>query len=443
MARHPIPTPARLQSRREQRHRRLTTIRSVREAIVSLAGLVGRPVRLLDGEQVGELVDLVARISGDQDYPPVNGLVVRVGRRVVYLDAGLVAELHHTGVVLRSSRVDLRDFVRRPGEVMLARDVLDHQVVDVDGVQVVRAADLYLAPVHGRIRLVGVDVSMHALLRRLGPARFRPRPTPERVIDWSAVQPLGDKASEVRLRMNHQGLQRLRPGELADLLEDLGREARHELLEALGPEDAADALEEMEPGELESLLRTAEPERAAALVASMEADEAADALRDLAEDEREEILAGMDPQRAAELAGLLRYDEGTAGGIMTTMLAVVEADETVAAAGHLLAELGKHAGEIDAVVVVDEAGGLVGDVPLFDLVVADHARRIGDLCEEDPVTVSPGTPIRDVAGTLVESRHSSVLVLEGDRPVGRILADDVVDALLPERGRLRFPRLLQ
>ena len=128
---------------------------------------------------------------------------------------------------------------------------------------------------------------------------------------------------------------------------------------------------------------------------------------------------------------------------MTTMLAVVEADETVAAAGHLLAELGKHAGEIDAVVVVDEAGGLVGDVPLFDLVVADHARRIGDLCEEDPVTVSPGTPIRDVAGTLVESRHSSVLVLEGDRPVGRILADDVVDALLPERGRLRFPRLLQ
>ncbi len=443
MANPSIPTPTRLRSRREQRHRRLTATRTVREAIVSLAGLVGRPVRLADGEQVGELVDLVARFSGDQDYPPITGLVVRVGRRQVYFDAATVVELSHTEVVLRSAQVDLRDYVRRPGEVLLARDVLDHQVVDVDGVQVVRAADLYLAPVHGRIRLVGVDVSVQALIRRLGPARFRPRPTPERVIDWAAIQPLGDASSEVRLRMNHAGLHRLRPGELADLLEDLGREARHELLDALEPEEAADALEEMEPGELEALLRAAEPERAAGLVSAMETDEAVDALRDLALDERDELLQQMDATRARELRALLHYDEDSAGGIMTTLLALVDADETVARAGYLLRELAEHRGEIDAVVVVDDHGRLVGDIALFDLLVADGARRIGDLCEEPPVTVAPDASLRDVAGTLVESRRSSVLVVEGDRPVGRILADDVVDAMLPERGRLHFPRLLQ
>ena len=92
-------------------------------------------------------------------------------------------------MILRSSRLDLRDVVRRPGEVLLAKDVLDHQLVDVDGVQVIRAADLYLAEVIGRIRLVGADVSNATLLRRLGPRRWRPRPTPDRVIDWAAIQP--------------------------------------------------------------------------------------------------------------------------------------------------------------------------------------------------------------------------------------------------------------
>ena len=147
--RPPLQTPQIIRNRRDQRHRRLTTTRAVRETIVSLAGLLGRPVRHQGGEEIGRLVDLVARFSGDQAYPPITGLVVRVGRRQVFLDASLVATLGHTEIVLRSARVDLRDYERRPGELLLAKDVLDHQLVDVDGKQVIRAADLYLAPTPG------------------------------------------------------------------------------------------------------------------------------------------------------------------------------------------------------------------------------------------------------------------------------------------------------
>src|SRR6202022_2880406 len=132
------------------------------------------------------------------------------------------------------------------------------------------------------LRLVGVDVSPKTLVRRLGPRRLRGRPTPDRVIDWAAIQPFGGSVATVALRTSHEGLQRMRPGELADLLEDLGRPARQELLAQLEPEAAADALEEMNPEELETLLRETPPEQAAALVAEMEPDEAADALRDLA-----------------------------------------------------------------------------------------------------------------------------------------------------------------
>jgi CBS domain-containing protein len=442
--RPPIQTPQALRTRLDQRHRRLTTTRAVRDAIVSMAGLIGRPVRHQDGAEIGRLVDVVARFLDEETYPPISGVVVRVGRRRVFLDAELVSELGHSGITLRSARVDLRDYVRRDGEVLLARDVLDHQLVDVDGVQVIRAADLYLAPVQGRIRLVGVDVSTGSLLRRLGPASVRSRPTPERVIDWAAIQPFGGPTSAVQLRSSHEGLHRLRPGELADLLEDLGREAQRELLEVLNPEDAADALEEMDPEELESLLRGADPKRAGQLVAAMETDEAVEALRDLADAERNELLDHMSSARARELRNLLNYEEDSAGGIMTTTLALAVDDEEVADLRRRLAELADHRGEIDAVAVVDHNGHLVGDVPLFDLVIAPPSALLGELVGHNRcLTVSPDAEISEIAAQLIEARRSSVLVVESDRPIGRILADDIVDALLPERGRLHFPRLLQ
>src|SRR5260370_23646030 len=226
------------------------------------------------------------------------------------------------------------NFDGREGEVTLVRDVLDHQLVDVDGVKVVRAADLYVAGVEGSRRLVGVEVRAQSLLRRLGPGRWRTRPTPDKVIDWAAIQPFGTPTGptgDVKLRTPHNGLRRLRPGEVADLLEDLSRGARQELLSVLEPEAAADALEEMEPRELNALLQEAPPEEAASLVARMEPDEAVDALRELEREDRDELLGHMPPATASRLLSLLDYADDTAGGLMTTNLVLVTPDETLAA----------------------------------------------------------------------------------------------------------------
>jgi len=437
-----------VRARRAQRSQRILATRAVADAIVSLAGLLGAPVVNPSGDEIGTLVDVVCRWADGQTYPPVTGLVVRIGRRMAFVDAATIDVLEPARVRLRSSRLDLRDFERRAGEVMLARDVLDHQLVDVDGVQVIRAADLYLAPVLGRIRLVGVDVSLQSLLRRLGPRRWRARPTPERVIDWSAIQPFGDihaSPNEVRLRTSHAGLHRLRPGELADLLEDLQRPAREALLEALDPEEAADAVEEMDPEEVRNLLRDVDPRRASALLERMEPDEAVDALRDLSPDERDALLAQMPPETADALSRLLLYPGDRAGGIMTTAVVVARADETVDAVRARLAGLTEHRHDVDAVAVVDSDGVLVADVPLIDVVVAPGDKRVGHLGEaEEPVTVSPDASLAEVAERFVDARRLSLVVVDGaGRPVGRILADDVVDALLPARGRLHLPRWMQ
>ncbi len=430
------------------RTQRLLATRAVRDAIVSLAGVVGRPVRNQGGAEIGKLVDVVCRWDDNETYPPVTGLVVRVGRSVSFVDAAAIEAIVHTEVRLHSARVDLRAFEPRPGEVLLAKQVLDYQLVDVDGVKVIRASDLYLAPVFGGYRLVGVDVSAQSLLRRLGPARWRTLATPDRVIDWGAIQPFGDTprgaAPEVRLRTTNAGLERLRPGELADLLEDLMRPERQELLDSLSPQEAADALEEMDPEELASLLREAEPVQAANLLANMEPDEAVDALRDLNTDERAEVLGAMPLAKATPLIHLLTYPEDEAGGFMTTAFVVAPLTETVA---EVVARLGNHAEcpeELDAVALVDEDGTFVWDLPLLQLIVTPGETPLHDLVgEADPVTVDSHARVQEVAERLVEARRLSVVVVENDRPVGRILADDVLDALTPERGRFHFPRLLQ
>jgi CBS domain-containing protein len=429
---------------------RLTTSRQVRQNIISLVGLDGAPVLNQSGEEVGHLVDLVARVRGGDDYPAVTGIVVRVGRRRAYLDAAAIDQIDRRSVTLRTARLDLREFHRREGEVLLARDILDHQLVDTDEIQVIRAADLYLAQVGDKVRLVGVDVSIQTLLRRLGPKRFRWHPTPDRVIDWAAVESFGEDSPEepaaMKLRTPSSALRRLRPAELADVLEGLGRSGRQELLASLDHDLAADALEEMELDELAALLRELEPAKAADLVARMEPDEAAEALRELHKDEQAQLLAQMPAATQRELARLLGYPADEAGGVMTTVLALAKPEETVEEVRKRLVKLAKHETEIDSVAVLDAEGRVIGDVSAFDLLINKASKQLAAIIdpENPPVTLRPDADLDEVATEMVESRRSSLLVVDDDgKPLGRILSDDILDALVPGHGRLHFPRIWQ
>lgn len=421
--------------------RRHTLDRFTPDQLISVAGLLGRPVRDGTASEVGRVADVVIRWQS-APYPDVAGLVVRIGRRRVFVGAEAIDSIASTAITLRSTRLDLRDFVARDGEVALARDIVDHQLVDVDGVRVVRAADLYLASVAGVLRLVAVDVGMQTLLRRLGPRRWRSIPTPTRVVDWAQIQPLTGAGGPVRLDAPHAGLHRLRPAELADLLEDLGREQRRELLGALDDDVAAEALEEMDDDERELLFRELAPARAAALLEGMAPDEAADALRDLDADERASIVAALSPAAAAELSMLAAFAEGTAGAAMTTVLATATADRSVTDVVADLRGLVDDRLDVDGVLVVDGDGRLLDDITLFELLVAPAASRIGELVAEPfPETVRADDPLAVVVHRFVDNRRTSIVVVDAEhRPIGRILADDVLDVLLEDT---RLPQLVR
>lgn len=398
-------------------------------SLISVAGLVGRPVRSRNGSLVGHLEDVVVRSGGL--HPAAVGIVVRIGQRHSWLHAQDIAGLDQGELVLTRVRFDLQDVVRRPGEIQLVGDLLDHQLVDVRDVRVVRASDLYLALVEGVWRLVGVDVSWLTFVRRALPGSRWRNPSPKRVLDWAEIHSLEvSDEGPVRLQAPSRSLATLTASDLAGLVAQLGRSERHKLLGGLSVDDAADVLEVLPDADVSALLSEAVPGRAADLLGSMEPDEAVDALRELDSDDRERLLREMG-RDAVELRTLLGFDEDTAGGMMTSDLVLVDSRASIGDVVGALTSARSDGTSDDLVVLVDESGALVDDVSAAELIGQARDRPVSELVGPPfPVTVAADDDLAAVVTAFRDNRGSSVLVIDRKRvPLGRILADDVIDAL--------------
>lgn len=413
------------------------TGKQVMDSLVSVAGLIGRPVRDEAGHDIGNLIDIVVR-HGTAAYPPVTGLIVKVGPRRSFIEGAQIAAMSNDEVRLSSTRIHLSDFVRRDGESLLDSDVLDHQILDVDGMRVVRSSDAYLAPIDREYVVVGVDVSFRSFMRRIIPGAYRRRPTPNQVLDWAAVASLAEGAGPVRTSSSRSKLGQMRPADLADLLEDLSGREQEALLEMLEPEVAADVLEEMEAPELAALLRGLDDETAAEYIELMEPDEGAEVLRELSDEHRESVLSEMSEEASEGLRMLASYDEDTAGGIMNTDMLVVRESQSARAALHLLLAH-EDRRSLDGVIVVDTAGALLDHVPLIELVEAGERTLAEVIGAPFPVAVLADTSLEDVLEEFTNNRGSSIVIVDAEQhPIGQIHADDLIDWLMGDEER-RWP----
>src|SRR6266508_2698655 len=232
-----------------------------------LSQVLGRPIRDVEAERVAAIKDVIVRL-GNEDHPPVTGIVARYRRRDFFLPRWRITELSGHGARLNSDILDLRPFVRRDGEVLLARDVLDKQLIDVDGKRVVRVNDVQIIEAANEWRVTGADVSLAGLWRRLAPAFMR-RGRPVEVIDWADVGYLATDASTVQLKSSRGKLARLHPVEIARLAEAFSYQQGAEIVESLDDETAAETLEEMAAARQAQIIGDMDKERAADILEHM------------------------------------------------------------------------------------------------------------------------------------------------------------------------------
>ncbi len=412
-----------------------------------LSQCIGLPVRDPSGEPIGTIADLIVAI-GDR-YPPVTGLVARTDQRQIFLPWTGVDTLGDDGARLRVHTIDITKFSQRPNEILLRADLLDKQIVDIEGRKVIRVNDVRLDEIEGRLRVVAVDVGASGLVRRLGmegPFRTIARgfrtTVPERYIDWEDVDPLDSTIASIRLRVPHARLAELHPADLADIIDQLTPRDRLGVLASLDDEALADVVEEMEPDTQVEVLEDLEPSRAADILEEMSPDDAADLVADLSDRSRDEILALMERDEAEEVRDLLAFPEDSAGGMMTTEFVAVPATLTAAETIDRLRELEPDAETIYYVYVVDDDGRLVGVLSLRDLIVARPETRIAEVMIDEPVAVPALEPAESVAETIAHYNLLAVPVVDDEgRLVGIVTVDDAIDTVAPSSWRRRQPRV--
>ncbi|CAN5822058.1 CBS domain-containing protein [soil metagenome] len=408
-----------------------------------LSQVLSRPIRDLEGERVATIKDVIVRL-GEEDHPRMIGLVARYRRRDFFVSRWRITEFNEEGVRLNSDILDLRPFVRRDGEVLLNRNVLDKQLIDVDGKRVVRVNDVQIIEAAGEWRVTGADVSLQGLWRRLAPAGFMWTRNPVEVIDWSDVGYLATDEATVQLKSSSDKLARLHPVEIARLAEALSYHHGSEVVESLDDETAAETLEEMPAERQARILGDMDEERAADILEWMSPDEAADVLGDLPEDKAEELLGLMQDEEQADVAELLPYEDDTAGGLMTTEFVTLPRELTVGKALARLREMAETPNMIYYLYVVESEGSwqLSGIIALRSLILADPAVPLDEVMRSEFQKAHPDEPAGEVAHRIAEYNLLALPVVDESGDIlGIITVDDAMEILLPKDWRQRLPRL--
>jgi CBS domain-containing protein len=402
--------------------------------------LLRSPVLNPAGDDLGRLEDLIVKLDGG-GYPPVTGIKVRLGGRDVYVSSKNIDKIAPGEVRLKTQTLDTGAFERRQGEVLLSADVLGRHLMDVTRGRIVQAHDLVLAPSDDGWRLIGVDRSPRAMLRRLVPRRGRPDLRKHAILDWKDVQPFVGHVPTAKLLMPLQRLRRLHPAQIADLVEGASHEEGEEILDAVESdmELTADVFEELDTQHQVEFLRSMSNEDAAKVLERMAPDDAADLLGELDQDRRKPVFDMMSPTAQHKLRKLLQYHPSTAGGMMSPDYVWVNKGATAAMALEAVRIDDKAPHQLlNTVFVTEEDGRLIGSVSTADLLRTDGARKVEEL-ELVTCRVTTGADVTDVTLTMADYNLIALAVTDSaGNLLGAVTADDVIEAIVPEEWRARL-----
>jgi CBS domain-containing protein len=408
-------------------------------AVLHLSHVVGGALRDAAGERLGRVDDLIVRL-GDEDYPPVTGVVATVAGRPVFVAAEQIVELGPGFVTLIGQQLDLQHFRRRPQEVLLKKDVLDRQLINVDGARLVRANEIELARLEGWYRVVGVDVGLRGLARRVLPRVFAGRVEPGGFLDWASVEPFTGHVPTVRLRVPHPKLAKLHPAQVADLVEAASHDEGEEIIAAVAadPELEADVFEELDENHQLEFVEDRSDDEIAELLGRMETDDAADLVLQLPEERREDVIGLLSTFQARRLRTLLGYDPATAGGLMSPEFVCIYADATREEALDRVGRSKLPADALNWIYGMNTHRRLRGGIALADLVRTAEGERLWNVLRAVQ-TVRAEADLEEVARLMTDFDLTIVPVVdEDDRVLGIVTVDDVLELVLPEGWRRRF-----
>jgi magnesium transporter len=408
-----------------------------------LSDFIKKPVISPTGEKVGKLNDVI--VSSDHSYPIIKALKINTtDKETINVSWRYIGGLGKE-IKLKYPLEDIKSYKIQKHDIILLKDVMDRQVVDIEGKKIRRVNDIKISPTNGHFHVIGVDIGVNGILRRLSLNRIA-KPlgitSNEDLISWKDIDPLESDYSKVKLKVPKQKIKKLHPADMAEIVDQLGLNESLNILTSLDDESAADTLEEVSPERQVSLLEGMDSQRAAEILDEMSPDDAADVLADLPEEKAEELLDLMEPEESDDLRKLLKYPENTAGGIMTTEFAYVDQDLTVRAVLNSLRHMADDVETIYYVYVISKRGDLVGVISLRDLLLSEPNRNVSEIMHTHIIKADVMEDQHDVAQKIAKYNLIALPVVEEETKLrGIITVDDAIDIVLPTAWKKRVPRM--
>ena len=408
--------------------------------ILHLSTFLRRPIFDQDGDRIGRVQDLVARL-GDDAHPPIVGAVIRIEGRNLFVPIRKIGGLSEGRMTFEGSRVDLRRFERRPGELLLAEDLLARHLINLVRGRLIIANEIEIAQIDGRWEVVGVDPGRRPFFRRVLGQKMGQRVKADSIVDFASIEPFVSHVPSARLRIPYRKLAKLHPAQIADLVEQASHEEGEEIIEAVGHdrELEADVFEELDEHHQLEFIRERSDAEVAAVIARMASDDAADLIVEIDQERRGRILARLPAAQRRRIEALLGYNPSTAGGLMSPEFISLREGDSAGAAIEKARSSSVAPSSAMIVYMCSEHGCLQGSSSLVTLLRAGADTRLEEIVEREPISVKTDADLPEVARTMTDYNLLMLPVLDHDeRMVGVVTVDDVLELTLPAGWRRRF-----
>ena len=409
--------------------------------ILHLSTFLRRAIYDSNGERIGRVQDLVARLGNDA-HPPIVGAVIRIEGRDLFVPIKKIGGLREGKMTFEGKRLDLRRFERRPGELLLAEDLLSRHLINLVRGRLIIANEIEIAEMEGKWEVVGVDPGRRPFFRRILGTNLGQRIEADAIVDFASIEPFVGHVPSARLRIPYRKLAKLHPAQIADLVEQASHEEGEEIIEAVGldRELEADVFEELDTEHQLEFLEDRSDVDAARLLSRMEPDNAADLINEIDQDRRLTILESLPADQQSKVRHLLSYNADTAGGLMNPDFVSVSATSTVAEALDAVRSSNVPGESLHVVFVLDENGQPIGASSLAPLVRARDTDLALSVARTQLTHVHPEWDMHRVARKMSDFNLTVLPVLDAEhgKMIGVVTVDDLLEELLPQGWRREF-----
>lgn len=411
-----------------------------------LSKLIGKEAFDIDGEAIGVIKDLlissISAVPSDSARQLVLGVKLKVGKETKFysFSSFRVVKAREELNVTCTALIKINDEEVNNG-LLLVENILDKQIVDLNGRKLVRVNDVRLVTIATGTFAIAVDIGIEGLLRRIGISQPIKKilsifhiSMPAKFILWDDVQAIDFSNLNIKLSKSYAKLHMLHPSDLADILEDLGKKSSMSVFSSLDEEKAADVLEELESHAQIHIVENLPVNKAADVLELMPADEVADILDELEDDKAEMLLKEMDTESSQEVRELLEYDDDLVGSIMTTDYLSFSPEMIVAEVLVELRARKPEAEELYNMFVTESNNELIGTFNLRDLVVSEPDVSVSRLMKSELVSLYDDQEVGAIAEIVSKYNMLAVPVVDQNYQLqGMVVIDDIIEDLIRER----------